>query len=39
MYSIKYDAYRGGLASMVYTTFDKKTSDSVIKNEKMSNKN
>ena len=29
---------KGGLASMVYTFFDKKTSDSEIKNKNMSNK-
>ena len=32
----KYDGYQRGLASMVYKLFDKKTSDSGIKNENMS---
>ena len=32
----KYDGYQGGLASMVYKFFDKKTSGSGIKNENMS---
>ena len=29
----KYDGYQGGIASMVYKFFDKKTSGSGIKNE------
>ena len=33
-----YDGYQGGLASMVYKFFDKKTSGSGIKNENISNK-
>ena len=32
----KYDEYQKGIASMVYKLFDKKTSDSGIKNESMS---
>ena len=34
----KYDGYRRGLSSMVYTFFDKKTSGCCIKNENISNK-
>ena len=34
----KYDGYRCGLASMVYKSFDIKTSSGAIKNEIMSNK-
>ena len=34
----KYDGYQRGLASMDYTFFDKKTSDSSIKNENTPNK-
>ena len=34
----KYDAYRRGHSSMVYTFFDKKTSGCCIKNENISNK-
>ena len=34
----KNDGYQRGLASMVYNLFDKKTSDSGIKNENISNK-
>ena len=34
----KCDGYRHGFAAMVYKFFDKKTSDSVIKNENISNK-
>ena len=34
----KYDRYRIRFASMVYKFFDKKTSDSGIKNKNMSNK-
>ena len=34
----KYDAYKRGLASMVYNFFDKKTSGGANKNEIMSNK-
>ena len=34
----KYDGYQGGLASMVYKFFDKKTSDGTFKNEIISNK-
>ena len=33
---LKYDGYQRGLASMFYKFFDKKTSDSGIKNENMS---
>ena len=33
----KFDRYQCGLASMVYTFFDKKTSGSSIKNENISN--
>ena len=34
----KYDRYQCGLASMVYKSFDKKTSGGIIKNEIISNK-
>ena len=34
----KYDGYQRGLAAMDYTFFDKKTSDSSIKNENTPNK-
>ena len=34
----KYDEYQKGIASMVYKLFDKKTSDSGIKNESMSDR-
>ena len=34
----KYNGYQRGLASIVYNFFDKKTSGSRIKNEKISNK-
>ena len=34
----KYDGYQGGLTSMVYKSFDKKTSGCSIKNEIISNK-
>ena len=34
----KYDGYQRGLASMVYKSFDKKTSGSGIKNKNISNK-
>ena len=36
--SPKYDGYKGGLASMVYKFFDKKTSSKRVKNEIISNK-
>ena len=35
---LKYDGYERGLALMIYKFFDKKTSDSGIKNENISNK-
>ena len=35
---LKYDGYQRGLASMVCNFFDKKASDSRIKNENISNK-
>ena len=34
----KYDGYQGGLVSVVYIFFDKKTSDGTVKNENISNK-
>ena len=36
--NLKHDRYQRGLASMVYTFFDKKTSGSCIKNENIFNK-
>ena len=35
---LKYDRYQGGLASVVYKYFDKKSSVGVIQNEIISNK-
>ena len=35
--NLKYDGYQRGLASMVYTIFDEKTSGSGTKNENISN--
>ena len=34
----KHDGFQGGLASMVYKPFDKKTSGGTVKNENISNK-
>ena len=34
----KYDGYQGGVASMTYNFFDKKTSSGWIKNQNMSHK-
>ena len=36
--NLKYDGYQRGLASIAYTFFDKKTFESGIKNENISNK-
>ena len=35
--NLKYDGYQRGLASMVYTCFDKKISGGAVKNENMCN--
>ena len=36
--NLKYEGYQRGLASMIYSFFNKKTSDGAIKNENISNK-
>ena len=36
--SLEYDGYQGGLTSMLYNFFDKKTDGGAVKNEYMSNK-